>query len=99
MSGKTILILGAGIGGLVAAGELRRLLPREHRVVLVEKNARHAFAPSFLWLMSGDRQPEQITCDVRQLAHPDVEVILAEAQTIDLENRAVQTNAQTVNYD
>ncbi len=99
MTGKTILILGAGVGGLIAANELRRLLPREHRVVLVEKNARHAFAPSFLWLMSGDRQPEQIARDVRQLAHPEVEVILAEAQAIDLANRAVQTSAQTVNYD
>ena len=80
MSGKTILILGAGIGGLVAAGELRRLLPREHRVVLVEKNARHAFAPSFLWLMTGDRRPEQISCEVRQLVRPGVEVMLAEVR-------------------
>lgn len=99
MNGKTILILGAGIGGLVAANELRQKLPREHRVILVEKNARHAFAPSFLWLMSGDRRPDQIARDVRQLTPPGVELILAEAQAIDLANRAVQTSAQTVNYD
>lgn len=99
MSGKTILILGAGISGLIAANELRRLLPREHRVVLVEKNARHAFAPSFLWLMSGDRRPEQIARDVRQLTPLGVELILAEAQAIDLANRAVRMSAQTVNYD
>lgn len=99
MSGKTILILGAGIGGLVAAGELRRLLPREHRVILIEKNARHAFAPSFLWVMSGDRRPEQIARDVRQLMPHGVELILAEAQAIHVANRAVRTSAQTVNYD
>lgn len=94
MSGKSILILGAGIGGLIAAGELRRLLPREHRVILVEKNARHAFAPSFLWLMSGDRRPEQIARDVRQLVPPGVELVLAEAQAIDVANRAVRTSAR-----
>jgi len=99
MSGKTIVILGGGVGGLVAANELRRLLPREHRIVLVEKNAQHAFAPSFLWLMTGDRQPEQITRDVRQLARPGIEVVLAEAQSIDLPNRRVTTTAQTLNYD
>jgi sulfide:quinone oxidoreductase len=74
-------------------------VPGEHRLVLVEKNARHAFAPSFLWLMTGSRRPEQITRDVRRLVRPGVEVILAEAQTIDLTNRSVQTSAQTLTYD
>lgn len=99
MTGKTVLILGGGIGGLVAANELRQILPAEHRIVLIEKNPQHAFAPSFLWLMTGDRQPEQITRDVRQLVRPGVELILAEVQTIDLSNRCAQTSAQTINYD
>ena len=99
MSSKTIIILGAGVGGLVAANQLRRLLPGEHRIVLVERNARHAFAPSFLWLMTGDRRPEQISRDVRQLVRPGVEVVLAEAQAIDAANRNVQTSAQTLTYD
>lgn len=99
MTQKTVLILGGGIGGLVAANELRRLLPSEHRIVLVEKNAQHAFPPSFLWLMTGDRQPQQITRDVRRLLRPGVELILAEAQAIDLSNRRVQTSAQSLDYD
>jgi sulfide:quinone oxidoreductase len=98
-TGKTILILGGGVGGLIAANELRRLLPAEHRVVLVEKNAQHTFAPSFLWLMVGERKPDQITQDVRRLVKNGVEVIIAEAQAIDLANHCVQTSAQTINYD
>jgi sulfide:quinone oxidoreductase len=92
MPGKTIIILGGGVGGLTAANELRRLLPAEHHVVLVEKNSQHAFAPSFLWLMTGARRPEQITRDVRSLVRPDVEVLLAEAQAIDLVNRCLHTS-------
>lgn len=99
MSGKTILILGGGVGGLVAANELRRLVAAEHRVVLVEKNARHAFAPSFLWLMTGDRKPEQISREVRQLVRPGVEIITAQAEQIDLPNRRVKTNAQELAFD
>src|SRR3989304_3456826 len=99
MNGKTILVRGGGIGGLMAANELRRLLPAEHRIVLVEKNPQHAFPPSFLWLMTGDRQPQQITQDVRELVRRGVEVIPAEAQAIDLTNRRVQTSAQALSYD
>ena len=99
MSGKTILILGGGIGGLIAATELRHRLPSENRIILVEKNSQHAFAPSFLWLMTGDRRPEQITRDVRQLAPPGVEVVVAEAHTIDLPNRTIETGARNLSYD
>lgn len=98
-TGKTIVVLGAGPGGLVAANELRRRLPHPHRVVLVEKNARHAFPPSFLWLMTGDRRPEQITRDVRQLVRPGVDLIEAEAQAIDLTLRRVETSAGAYGYD
>jgi sulfide:quinone oxidoreductase len=99
MTGKTVLILGGGVGGLAAANELRRLLPDEQRVVLVEKNPKHAFAPSFLWLMTGARRPEQITQDVRQLLRPGVDLQLAEVQSIDLANSTVQTSTQMLHYD
>ena len=98
-AGKSIVILGGGIGGLVAANDLRRLLPREHRVVLVEKNPQHAFAPSFLWLMVGDRRPEQIVRPVRSLASQGVEIVEAEARGIDLQNRRVETSSGPLSYD
>ncbi len=47
MQSTTIVVLGCGVGGMVAANEIRRQLPLRHRVVLVEKNAHHAFTPSF----------------------------------------------------
>ena len=96
---ETILIRGGGVGGQVEANELRRRLSGEHRIMLVEKNARHAFAPSFLWVMTGDRRPEQITRDVRDLLSPGVDVIDAEARLIDVGARRVETSAQTFAYD
>ena len=94
-----IVILGAGIGGQVVANELRRLLPGEHRVTVVERNVRHAFAPSFLWVMTGDRQPQQITRDVRELVRPGVEVLQGDIRAIDTANRRVEFDRESLAYD
>jgi sulfide:quinone oxidoreductase len=37
MTGKTIVILGGGTGGVVASNDLRRKLGEQHRVILVDK--------------------------------------------------------------
>jgi len=96
---KTIIILGGGVGGIVVANELRHKLPHEHRVVLIEKNPEHAFAPSFLWLMTGDRQPNRITKPVASLIRPGVELIQAEAKNIDTSRRSVVTSQGSMTYD
>ena len=99
MSANTVVILGGGVGGLVAANELRQCLPHEHRIVLVERNPQHTFAPSYPWLMTGSRRPEQISRDIRRLARPGVEVELAEAHGIDLAARRVETSGHSIDYD
>lgn len=99
MSGKTILILGGGVGGLVAANELRRLLPEGHRIIMIDKKAEHAFAPSFLWLMTGERRKEQITRSLHQLVKPGVEVVGGAVVSIDLANRSVRTSWQKLAPD
>lgn len=35
---KTVLILGAGVGGLTTADTLRQLLPPEDRIILVDRS-------------------------------------------------------------
>ncbi|MGH9578722.1 MAG: NAD(P)-binding protein, partial [Terriglobales bacterium] len=73
--GKTVLVLGGGIGGTVAATRLRRMLPREHRVVLVERQPQYVFSPSFLWMMIGQRGADQISRPMRALAKHGIELI------------------------
>jgi sulfide:quinone oxidoreductase len=99
MAAKTIVILGGGVGGMVVANELRRLVQPEHHIVLIEKNRQHTFAPSFLWLMTGDRRPDQISRHVRQLGHKGVDLRQAEVRGIDLATRRVETTAGSLTYD
>lgn len=99
MAGQTVVIVGGGIAGIVAANKLARLLPQGHRVVLVERSAKHAFAPSFLWLVTGDRRAAQITRDLRGLLRPRVELVQGSAQAVDLSARRVDTDADNLAYD
>lgn len=96
---STIVVLGGGVGGMVAANEVRRQLPSGHRVVVVEKNAQHAFAPSFLWLMTGDREPHQIRRPLAGLLRRGVELVQAEVLGIDPVHRKVRTSGPEIAYD
>lgn len=99
MSGKTILILGGGVGGIVTANALRQQLAGEHRIVVVDKRAEYVFTPSLLWVMVGWRQPKQITKDLRRLLQPGVEVVQTEVQAIDVDRNRVRTGVEELAYD
>ncbi len=99
MAGKTIVVLGGGVGGLTAANALRRRLDTSHRVVLVDKRGEHLFAPSLLWLMVGQRRPEQLTRDLRTLVRPGIEVVRAAVRQIDPDQGRVRVDGQELGYD
>lgn len=99
MPSKTIVILGGGVGGMIAANELRARLPIEHRVVLIERNAEHAFAPSFLWVMTGDRKPKQVRRPLTDLLRRGVEFVHASAEALDLQTRRVITTNGEFSFD
>lgn len=102
MDTQTIVILGGGVGGIVVANELQHSAkagPHKHKIVLVEKNPEHAFAPSFLWLMTGDRKADTITKPIHTLVRSGVEVIHAEVTGIDILNRRITTTARSLSFD
>jgi sulfide:quinone oxidoreductase len=63
MSAKTTLILGGGFGGIAAANSLRRLLPPEHAITVVDESARFHVGAGKTWIMLGERTYEQISQD------------------------------------
>jgi sulfide:quinone oxidoreductase len=88
-SAQTILVLGGGVGGVVVAVELRKRLGDRHRVVLVEREERHVFQPSLLWLMIGRRTARQISRPVDRLRRRGIDVVRGEIEAIDPANRSV----------
>ena len=96
---RTVLVLGAGIGGTVAAQTLRHLLPRDDRVVLVEREERHLFQPSLLWLMVGERSAEAISRPVGHAVRAGLELVRGEVTAMDPAARTVRVGEQTLRGD
>ena len=97
--GRTVVVLGTGLGGLVAAETLRKLLPESDRVIAVDRADRHFFPPSLLWLMVGDRKPEDFTRSLDRLANRGVELRRGNVTRIDPARREVEIDGQPLAAD
>ncbi len=99
MAGKTIVILGGGVGGLVTANKLRKRLGKEHRVVLVDREGQHIFYPSLLWILVGNREPKSIIRDLTLLQKKGIEVVKGRVEAIDPGRRTVQVDGRELAAD
>ena len=61
-----IIILGAGIGGMSAAYEIREAVGKEHTITLIGDGPIFNFTPSNPWLAVGWRKADDIRLDVTQ---------------------------------
>lgn len=87
-----IVILGGGFGGLAAATELRRLLPEEHEITLVDRRDRFFVGFAKLWDLVGLRSLEKGSRPLAALNDKGIRFLQAEISRIDPEGRKVETS-------
>lgn len=96
---KTILVLGAGTGGIITAKELSKKVGSNAKIILFEKEEKNVFAPSLLWLMVGKRKPKQVYRSTRKIAGTGIEVIIGNIEKINPEQIAVSVNEKEYKGD
>jgi sulfide:quinone oxidoreductase len=94
-----IVILGGGVGGLVAARHLRRRLGSEHRILLIDRSPDHLFSSSLLWRMVGQRRDDQIRRPLRRLVEQGIEFHQDTVDAIDVGRKVVRTSSTTFAFD
>jgi len=96
---EKVLILGGGVGGVVAANVLSKTLPQEHRITLVDRNESHAFRGAYPFMLVNKRRPDQISRNLERLRRKGIEFIQAEIKRLRLEKGQVETDRGTLDYD
>ncbi len=94
-----IVIVGGGVGGVVAAKRLRRSLGGGHRVTVIDRARDHLFQPSLLWVADGTRRPERLSRPLSRLNRGGVSFRLGAVQGLDVSARLVRLDDGDVPYD
>src|SRR5712671_2199437 len=93
-----VIIVGAGFGGLEAA---KKLACKDVHVTVVDRTNYHLFQPLLYQVATAALSPADIAAPVRAILHKceNVEVILAEVQSIDVNKRIVHAGDLDLSYD
>jgi NADH:quinone reductase (non-electrogenic) len=93
-----VVIIGAGFGGLQAAKKLAR---KNVRVTVIDRTNYHLFQPLLYQVATAALSPADIAAPVRSVLSKskNVEVILAEVQSVDVDAKKVKTADSEFDYD
>ena len=93
-----VIIVGAGFGGLEAA---KKLACEDVRLTLIDRTNYHLFQPLLYQVATAALSPADIAAPVRAILSKceNMEVILAEVESVDVEARKVRTKGRVFDYD
>ncbi|HJX82131.1 MAG TPA: NAD(P)/FAD-dependent oxidoreductase, partial [Candidatus Udaeobacter sp.] len=93
-----VIIVGAGFGGLQAAKKLAR---KNVLITVIDRTNYHLFQPLLYQVATAALSPADIAAPVRSVLSKskNVEVILAEVQSVDVEAKKVRTADLEFDYD
>jgi sulfide:quinone oxidoreductase len=96
-----IIVLGAGLGGVLMAYELRDALGREHEISVVNKGTHFSFVPSNPWVAVGWREREAIEVDLSAVFRKrDIALFPQGAKRLDPANNRIELlDSSVVDYD
>jgi sulfide:quinone oxidoreductase len=98
--GKHVVILGAGTGGTLAANRLRRALPAEVQISVVDQDDDHVYQPGLLFLPFGLATADDLVRPRSHQLHRAIGYHRGAVDHVDIEQRRVRIDDGTLlRYD
>lgn len=95
-----IVVVGAGLGGLPAAYELRHVLPRQHQITLISNQPTFTFVPSLPWVGLGLRSLDSVQLSLSDIVpRRGIELIQDTVRAIDPRAKQLSLSDRTLDYD
>jgi sulfide:quinone oxidoreductase len=99
MTGKKVLVLGGGFGGVRAAISARAALDSDHEVTIVDRNRMPHLCGMNPLLIVGERETNKTGRSLGRLANRGIKFVEANIDLIDTDAQNVATSAGTLDYD
>lgn len=96
-----IVVMGAGLGGMPAAYDLKAHLGKKHEVTLINPSEDFQFTPSNPWVVVGWRKPSEVLVPIRKyVERRGIKFIAQSVSEIDAKgNTLTLDDGTTVDYD
>ena len=97
---KRIVVLGGGTGGTLAANRLRRALPDDHLIAVVDRDDFHVYQPGLLFVPFGLAASEDLVRSRPAQLHEGIAYTSDGVDRVDVEqNRVHLTSGGVLDYD
>ncbi len=96
-----IVVLGAGLGGVIAAYEIRDKVRDEDKVTIINENDFYQFVPSNPWVLVGWRDRKDILVDLaKPMQKRRIDFIVGKAERVEPEQKIIRMgDGSEVSYD
>lgn len=96
---KKIVVLGGGTGGTIVSNNLRRHLPKDWEITVIDRDDQHIYQPGLLFVPFGLQKANTLVRSRKKYILPGVNFVVDEITHVSPEKKEVKTRNHTFPYD
>jgi sulfide:quinone oxidoreductase len=96
---KKIVVLGAGTAGTIVSNNLRRHLPKDWEITVIDRDDEHIYQPGLLFVPFGIQKSSTLVKSRKKYITPGINFVMDEITRIEPDKKEVKTKNHSFSYD